>query len=182
MAKGKVQVRSKVGEVLAGLDRAVRNNALLGDVAVFIRDRIYQNTKRGYYAGVRKNLAKFRPLSQNYVEYRKSLLGGEKKNAGGDRKKAIKKFGEFFSPARSNLTMTGQMLDALDHSVNSSAGQISVFVKPTQRSDDGDEKLTNAEVAKRVQDERPFLRLDETGVERVKRMVIADLRRRLKRR
>lgn len=191
MAKAKVEVISRVGEVLGSLDKAIRNGALLTEIAVFIRDRIYQNTKRGYYAGVRKNLAKFRPLSEGYVAQRRALLKAEAKDAKtlsrskkSAKKKALKNFGDFFSPARSNLTLTGQMLDALDYRVDVAAGEISVFVEASQRDDDGSgETLTNADVAKKVQEAgRVFLRLDDTGIERVKRLVIADLRRRLKRR
>lgn len=172
---------------MTSLHRAIRSRAMLQEIAVFIQTRIYQNTKRGYYAGVRKNLAKFRPLSEGYVAARKALLkGGEsstlkklglKKTA---KKLAKNNFGEFFSPARSNLTMTGQMLDALQSAVDAGKGQVTISVSNTSRKG---EDLTNAQVAVRVAEAgRPFLGLDGTGRDRVVRMVIADLRRGLKRR
>jgi phage gpG-like protein len=191
MAKAKVEVTSRVDQVMAKLDRAVRRTDLLREIASFIRTRIYSNTKRGYYAGIRKNLAKFKPLSPFYVEYRRSLLKDKVAGATGRftskqkaKQKALKKFGDFFSPARSNLTLTGQMLDALDYEIDTSSGSVRVFVEASQRDDDGSgENLSNADVAKKVQSEgRPFLRIDETGIERIKAMVIADLRRRLKKR
>jgi hypothetical protein len=181
-----VKVISRISKVFEALDKALRAPKLMGEIAEFIQERIYQNTKRGYYPGTRKNLAKLRPLSPGYIAMRKALLKGAEADARGiltskkrAKKKAKAKFGEFFSPARSNLTMSGEMLDALGSTIDTSSGQVRIFVEDTQRTDG----LSNAAVATKVQEAgRKFLGLDDIGIDRVKRMVIADLRRRLKRR
>jgi hypothetical protein len=93
-------------------------------------------------------------------------------------------FLQFFSPARSNLTLTGQLLDAVDSDYDSEAGTVTVFVKATSRTGaEPDEPQTNAELAVKVAEEgRPFLGLDLIGRARIRRIVIAELRRQLKRR
>lgn len=178
----KVSVKTKLDKFTATLQKSIRTPSMLKEVAVFLRTRIYQYTKRGQSLVLQ---AKMPALSQGYIEFRKRLASGEgtkgsKKNRGTKSKKAPKKFGDFFSPSRSNLTLSGQMLDALESEVDQGKGQVSVFVDDTPR-DDSD--LNNAEVAKKVsQDGRPFLGLDRVGRDRIRRMVIAQLRRSLKRR
>jgi phage gpG-like protein len=174
-------------KVVALLQREIRNKSRLRLIAEFILERVYQNTKRGYYAGSNKNLAKLKPLSQNYIEYRKSLLGAETESASGfsrksKKKRALKKFGDFFSPSKSNLTLTGQLLDALVSKVE--GNQAIVEVSNSQRSDVQPGDLsTNAEVARKViEDGRPFMRLDIVGQNRIRTEIIRQLRRALRRR
>jgi len=195
MARG-VSVRNQSQKVIAQINQVLKSYAVLSQIATFMRERIYQNTKRGYYAGVRKNLAKLKPLSPFYIKYRESLLKDQIK-AGTNpnakrlpksvaksyrkfvRKQALKKFGPFFSPKKSNLTFTGQMLEALDSKVDRDVAV--VFVQSSSRDDDSG--LTNAQVAEKViREGRPFLRLDDKGVDRIRRAIISNLRRSLKRR
>jgi len=172
------------------LDRAIGDKNMLKDLATFMRTRIYTNTKRGYYAGIRKNLAKFKPLSDGYIQMRqfalkdeiksnsKTVFGG-KRSAKSKRKKALKQFGEFFNAKKSNLTLTGEMLNALDTSIDTGAPSVSVFVKPSSRSDDSG--LTNLDVAIKVaEDGRPFLGIDAKGINTMTRIVMAAVRRKLK--
>lgn len=163
------------------LDRAMQNTKLYKDLSEFMRTRIYQNTKRGYYGGIRKNLAKFRPLSAGYVASRQAALKGEAKSIGrgsAARKTALKKFGPFFSPKRSNLTYTGEMLEALDSKYKPGDQTFGVFVKSTSRSDDSG--LTNLDVAKKVNDYRPFPTIDTKGINTMVRLIIASVRRSLR--
>lgn len=179
---------------LEAVRRVVRKPTLIGSIADFIRNRIFQFTKRGYSLGALKttnvssdnrragDARKLRPLSSNYIEFRKALNKQKRKmskKTKQNQKPTTIRTGSFFSPTRSNLTLTGQMLDALDTKTDASKGLITVFVESSKR--DG-ESLTNAEVAAKVANEgRPFLGLDRTGRDRVTRMVIAELRRQLKR-
>lgn len=183
----KVDVRFKPDRIVSTLRKAVRDTRLLREIAQFIRTRVYQYTKRGQSLVQESRL---QPLSTGYVEYRKRLARGEKTKTTKRLKKIglkkiakaleMRKFGEFFSPSRSNLTLTGQMLDALKTDVDPGGGRAIVFVDDTPRKDDD---LTNAEVAVKVAKAgRPFLGLDRVGRDRIRRMVIADLRRKLKRR
>lgn len=172
------------------LDKAIADRSMLNDLADFMLNRIYTNTKRGYYAGVRKNLAKFKPLSPGYIMMRQAALKdeiranaktilGSKRSAKSKRKKALKKFGDFFNPKKSNLTLTGEMLDALDSSIDTSGPSVRVYVKPSGRSDDSG--LTNQAVAIKVAaDGRPFLGIDTKGVNTMTRMIIAAVRRKLR--
>lgn len=197
----KVQVVSRVDRYTATLRKAIRDTRLLREVASFMRTRIYQYTKRGMsLATLRQrrgsgnklvgDAKKLKGLSPLYIEYRKSLLKDQDKIAArgvfgkrsrkNSRKRALTKFGEFFSPSRSNLTLTGQMLDALKSDIDAVAGQATVYVDSTSRTDS---ELNNAEVAKKVAEEgRPFLGLDRVGRDRIRRMAIAHIRRSLKRR
>lgn len=105
-------------------------------------DIIYKRTKSG--KGVtddRSNSASIKslkPLSSSYKTQRKSYKG---------------KRGDFFSPGRSNLTLTGQMLESIKAKV--SDGKITVSLSGTR--DDGQ---TNKEVGEFVSENgRPFLNL-----------------------
>lgn len=171
------------------LEKAISNKTLLNELAEFMRDRIYTNTKRGYYAGIRKNLSKFKPLSEGYINMRQMLLKDEvkanaktafggKRSAKDKRKKALKEFGEFFNPKKSNLTMTGQMLDALDTRTDTSDTTVTVFVRSSGRTDSD---LSNQDVAIKVaEDGRPFLGIDDKGINTMTRMIIASVRRTLR--
>jgi hypothetical protein len=195
-----VKVQSRIGKAFAKIDDVIKSRVVLATISTFWRDRVYQFTKRGLtLAKIRQRGGpptiplKLKPLSPNYIEYRKSLVQGEAKRLRGGilrrsakaaSKKAKKSFGEFFSPARSNLTLTGQLLDAVDSDYDSEAGTVTVFVKATSRTGaEPDEPQTNAELAVKVAEEgRPFLGLDLIGRARIRRIVIAELRRQLKRR
>lgn len=115
-----------------------RNMEAFGQKAA---DIIYKRTKSG--KGVTSNtgpasLTKLKPLSQQYIDLRK--------------KNPPK--GEFGSPARSNLTNTGQMLDSIQ--VKAESGKATVSIADTVRSDG----KTNSEVAGHVADNgRPFMNL-----------------------
>lgn len=89
------------------------------------------------------------------------------------RKRLASKKGEFFAPARSNLTLSGQMLKALTYEIqdnfinifvkDSSRKAVKFSSKPTVNIDSynysvGGDK-TNAEVAELVSKKRPFLGL-----------------------
>lgn len=172
------------------LDRALENKAMYVELAEFMRTRIYQNTKRGYYGGIKKNLAKFKPLSDGYIESRREALKGKvkenkkgllgrKRSAKAARKKAIKNFGEFFAPPRSNLTFTGDLLNALDVDFDAKNRTIRAYVEASPRSDGSG--LSNLEVAKLVNERgRPFPTIDVKGVNQMVRKIIASLRRSLR--
>lgn len=105
-------------------------------------DIIYKRTKSG--KGVTDDqsnaasIKSLKTLSPGYKEQRKTRKG---------------KKGDFFSPNRSNLTLTGQMLDSIKSKV--SDGKITVSLSGTR--DDGQ---TNKEVGEFVSENgRPFLNL-----------------------
>ena len=193
VSKEKIQFRME-----SVVRRAITSRTLLNDIANFLKDRIYSYTKRGYSMGalLTSNKTgraigsprKLKPLSPNYIRNRRDMVKEKaksfktgitfKNNPRAARKRAISKFGPFFSPARSNLTLTGEMLEALTTSVDPKNATFTVSIDPSTRSDGEN----NAEVAKKVaKNGRPFLGIDEKGKEIIIRMIQASLRRSLKR-
>lgn len=174
-------------------------------------DIIYKRTKSGkgltsYSDGAA--LTKLEALSTGYIEYRKALVSGEvadtktsvgqslrsltksgKKKVKAEKKKAaLGQFGDYFSPSRSNLTLSGQMLDALTYKI--SRGKITIFVKNSTRDDKfisfsnasgfgfDSKPLTNAEVSNKVQEYgRPFLGLAEIEKTIMIKFIEKDLRK-----
>lgn len=95
-----------------------------------------------------------------------------------DQRKRLQNPGDFFSPGRSNLTLTGQMLNSMDFKV--SGDTIEVFIPDSSRSpavfqskrkrngstyryESGNNK-TNAEIARLVAQERPFMALSSDEI------------------
>lgn len=130
-----------------------------------MRDIIYRRTKSG--KGVtddtseKAGLKSLKKLSPPYIEKRKTHTGQK---------------GEFFSPTRSNLTLTGQMLSSLTS--KSQDNKISVYVKDNSRSDGN----TNNKIAEYVsQQGREFLNLavEEQRIvkKRIEDMIRENIRR-----
>jgi len=119
------------------------------------RDLIYKRVKSGYGVDELSNRAtrsRLKPLAQSYVEQRSGRAAYFTKNgkvlrvpASESFKPRKPKLGAFGSPGRSNLTLTGQMLEAIRYESN--ARGIRVFIQNSAR-DDGH---TNAEIADLVQ-------------------------------
>jgi len=162
------------------IDRVTRGS-VLDEIGEFTKLRIFQFTKRGLSL-FKDTPTKLKPLSTGYKKYRK-------------RFQEHAQTGEFFSPNRSNLTFTGQLLNAIAKKVLRSSSQAIIFIESTQRSPTPQiptksgairkikqqPALTNKQVAERVSDSgRPFLGLDVTGRNRVRLMVIKAIRKSLK--
>lgn len=132
------------------------------------RDAIYKRTKAGRgvaYDVVEKDSpppmeTKLPPLSGKYKEQRK--------------RKGVK--GDFGSPNRSNLTNTGQMLNAMKVRVTSKGAEIYI-----ERSSRTDSKLTNEDVALFASILRPFFHISSKQSKiinsRLQRLVRDKLRR-----
>jgi hypothetical protein len=83
--------------------------------------------------------------------------------------------GKFFKPNRSNLTLTGQLIESLKGMSNFREQTISVA--PVGRRTDGQ---SNKDVAEEVaKNGRPFLGLDDKGAQRIAQIVKRDIRRNL---
>jgi hypothetical protein len=184
-----LNLRNIQNKVQAVIIQKVVSGPILRDVGEFVRTRIYESTKKGKSLVTGSAIS---GLSGAYKNYRK-------------RFQEWNQTGEFFSPPRSNLTLTGQMLRALRYVITRGArsSHVDVDVAPTKRSATPQvplkswvegrsekkfrkitkqpEDLNNAEVAKRVAKEgRPFIGLDATGRNRVKLMIANELRTRLR--
>ena len=129
------------------------------------RDLIYKRTKSGFgvdsISNTSANKRRLAPLSSSYVKQR-----GKRQS-----------FGEFGSVRKSNLTLTGQMLDAISYEAK--ARGVRVYIDTSTREDG---KHTNAEVAEFVQDAgRPFFILTQDELTVVVRAIERELRKKTRR-
>lgn len=148
-----------------------------------VKSIIKKRTRLGYgVEATGQERVALKALSQSYKEFRKELgatkkskakfkasqlVGGESvKLSNKDKKRASKeskiKLSDATSPTKSNLTLTGQLLDSL--TVEAGQGQALVTVEGIR--DDGQ---SNKEVARKVQEEgRPFLDLAKGDLNQLK--------------
>jgi hypothetical protein len=137
---------------------SVENMREIADVAVEV---IYKRTKSG--RGVtgdsgRVGKKKLDPLSDPYIRWRKRLLRASRKK----KKKKLSPFqqkfkpGPFFSPRRSNLTLTGQMLNSFEIKTKRRGFRIQIANNPRW-----DTNKSNRDIAEYVSVKRPFLALTE---------------------
>jgi len=163
----------------------------LDKIAKFARDRIVAETRKGY--DLTRNGEKQPELSEPYIAYRRRLSRrfketGKQVGAGLSVEQAMRnqaidsKRGPtptpdstFFKPAKSNLTLTGQLLNSIDYKVGHEGKTI--IIEPTGVRDDG---LTNKQVAESLasrKTKRKFLGLDERGFQRIRNLIVEAIRR-----
>lgn len=162
-------------KIKIALDRTISSREMLDLAGDLATERIYKMTKTGYSlaSGQKEKIAK---LSDWYMTYRRKY----QENA---------PTGEFFSPRRSNLTLSGQMLEALTYSIDRARRTVKVFVEASQRSPNPyplkgreEQNLNNAQVAREVARRgRPFIGLDLEGRRRIRNEIQSILRRTLRR-
>lgn len=146
------------------------------------RDLIYRRVKSGYgvssVSALNPEKKRLAPLSSSYIERREGRAIYFTKNgkvlripAGSKFRFTRPKVGEFFGARRSNLTFTGQLLDAI--AFEASARGIRLFIESSQR-DDG---RTNDEVARLVQKDRPFFTLTRDELRVLTQLIEAETRK-----
>lgn len=134
----------------------------LNEAGQFIRGRIYQFTKSGRSIAGREP-KRLKELSSNYVDFRRKYKGP---------------VGENFSPKRSNLTLTGQLLDALTYSIDPVKKIVKVFVANSSRNNSN---ISNKTLAEFVSEQgRAFMGLDTQGWKRVISILQKNIRQRLR--
>lgn len=156
-------------------------------LGAFVRKMIYSRVKLG--RGVTSDKAKpqavrnkkLKGLSDSYIQQRKGRLKFFKGKQG--QTFAVEKSSRFsFSkpklgplgkPSKSNLTFSGDMLEALEFKVTKSG--VRVFVNNRIRKDG----MTNQEVAEHVSKDRPFLNLSNVEHKRVIQFIEDEIDRRL---
>jgi hypothetical protein len=114
------------------------------ELAALAKDLIYRRTKSGKGVDSSGNETTLKKLDDNYIEWRKK-----------------KQLGEDTSPSKSNATLTGSMLKAMD--IKASSKEFTVFIKNSAREGSS---LTNAQVAALYELTRTFLGLT-TGEKRI---------------
>lgn len=153
----------------------VKSEETMREIGVFSRERIFKFAKSGKSLA-EKTAKSFKQLAEVTKKIKKAWAG-----KGG-------RTGSFFGPNKSNLTATGQLLDALKYSYRKGDNKVKIFVDNTSRPIKGpvlrgqkEENLTNAQVARRVaRDGRPFLGMDELGKQRIIQLVKRKLRDEIK--
>jgi len=172
----------------SSLKEALGRRTLL-TIGKLARELIYTRTKLGYGvtgSGDSVQRQRLKPLSPSYKLARKGYAqGGAMFNAtdrNGKRKlvqfktAGSKPTGFGFSVNKSNLTLTGQMLENIVVKVQEASVVLSIA--STSRPDS---ELNNREVAEQVSKERPFFDLTESErtriVNEVTRIIRAETRR-----
>jgi len=149
---GQRQFANIIKKLEKSVEQAI-SKAALRDVGVFARDLVVKRTRLGY--GVKDNFqAKTRlaRLSPGYVKKRK-MFDSLSSNT---------------SPTRSNLTLTGQMLD----SIVSEARNRTIIIKPTGGRSDGKRNVDIARYAEEGGRNRPkriFLRISQLEFKQIVR-------------
>ena len=164
----------------------------LDKIGKFARDRIVAETRKGNDLTQEKKQPE---LSEGYIGYRRRLKSRGKKfekelaksgnvesafKAGNIRADTPTPDSTFFVPQKSNLTLTGQLLNSIDYEVVQEDKKI--VIKPTGSRDDG---KTNLEVATELATRktrlapqgRKFLGLDKRGFQRIRNLIVESIRR-----
>ena len=173
-----------VVDKIKGLSSSRANIDYLGKK---ITEVIYRRVKSG--RGVSSltgsaNPQGLKPLSKSYIAWRKGLVlffrtKKNKKLVAVPKKKMNFKppvLGEYGSPGKSNLTLSGQMLKAIEYRVKPKAIEMFINKKTRSKVRPNEKPLTNEQVAAYVQKERPFFALTEGEIRIIKR----DYRNRLR--
>lgn len=183
MAKVKITGVDKVILSLKDLfENKVADTKLLLDIADFAKSRIQSFTRSGKSLVTESRL---KPLSNSYKDMRRGAVKYRTLPDGrvivlpepDERLKEVDT--RFFDPDYSNLTFTGQLMNAITATVKFKDRIIEIFVNDKKRTGKY-EKLTNAEVAEHVKaNGRPFLGLDDKGIDRIKKLVINNIRKQI---
>lgn len=193
--KGGISYRVKNIDSVFNAVRSIYNDLTtqteeLDKIGKFTRDRIVAETRKGN--DLTRNGAKQPELSEPYIAWRKGVVSARKIESGthkrGDFERAARISGKnkiqpdstFFKPSKSNLTLTGQLLNSIEYTVKASENKI--VIEPTGVRDDG---KTNKEVAERLAKSstrlapsgRKFLGLDERGFQRIRNLIVEAIRR-----
>jgi hypothetical protein len=161
-------------------------------IAKLARDIIYKRVKSGY--GVTSDSTKpestdrkkLKPLSKSYKDQRKGLVKfftskkGEKhvyavsskvKGGGSYRTFQPPILGPYGSPTKSNLTMTGELLESISFSFNKNGFKL--FISDDERNDG---KLSNKAVADYVATDRPFFAITKSELNILRREISTKIR------
>lgn len=161
--------------------RELYNAPMLLSLGRLMRDIIYKRTKAGYGvtsidSTVNVQKEKLAALSPSYIATRKGELAFFTSKLGNIvpyKPKRKPRLGEFGTPSKSNLTFTGQMLDAINYRLTRQG--VEIYVNKNRREEGG---LTNAKVADYVQQNgRLFFNLTQAELNILIREIEKELRK-----
>ena len=146
---------------------------------LFARKMMYARTKLGF--GVSSGTAeaskvkrvKLSPLSDSYIKQRQGKLNAKENSS--DFKIQKPKLGKLGKPSKSNLTYTGEMLEALSFKITKTG--VELYIDNSSRTDDSG--LNNNEVAEFASETRPFMNFTNDEHKRVMQFINDEIDRRL---
>ncbi len=143
----------------------------LTKIAILAKNIIYSRTKAGYgIDGGEKS--KLEGLSPKYIDFRKKVFSSPwKPGSFADRIQKVGK-GEFFSPTKSNATLTGQMLGSIAYEIRPDG--VRLYIPNTVRKEGG---KTNYQVLEFYSEQRPFFDLTQDERRILEREIENELRK-----
>jgi len=172
---------TKVTKALDSTVREIVSQAFLKVLAEKARQIIYRRTKSG--KGVNPSSGSeqtLKALSPRYIEYRKGNFSFTTKKKGKKVTANAKKprLGEFGSPSKSNLTLTGEMLDSIQIKIQK-YGFLLYFPNTKHK---WSKRVTVRQLAQYVQENgRPFFSLSQGEIRVLLKAVQDDVRKQLRR-
>lgn len=168
MAKVNVKgVKSVLNAIKAIFDNSIKKKEFLDNIKDFSVLRIQAETRKG--RDLTRNGEPQPDLSSGYVKWRKRLATGETKTQ-------IYPDTKFFRPSKSNLTLSGQMLESLQGRVNALRSEIEIAT--TENRNDGEK---NDQIVKDLKRRgRTFLGMDDKGKTMIRKMVLDEIRRQIR--
>lgn len=189
MAKSKVTIKNLdrvIKNVQKIFDDSIKSEAFLIKVRDFAVLRIKAETRKG------KDLSRNGAPQPGLAPFTQIIRA----NVQSGRWKIKPKSGRpFFRANLSNLTMTGQLLDSVVGNMRARLGHIEITVHGDREETElysaktgkliqfknQDEITTNKGLARKLADEgRTFLGLDDKGVQRIRKMALDEIRRKIK--
>lgn len=186
MSNTKVTIKN-LSEFKKNIQKFISSLITKQDIALILetaRDIIYNRTKAGY--GVKSDTLKsgvstekpLDKLSSRYIKYRKNGMVEFTTLDGKFVRFKVKtpKLGRFGSPAKSNLTLSGEMLESISYRIfSNTSGEL--YIPDTIRSDG----KTNKEIAEYVSmNGRPFFNLSDKDFRILQAFVLRLLRNKLR--
>lgn len=189
MAKSKVTIKNLdkvIRNVQKIFDDSIKRESFLIDVRDFAVQRIKAETRKG------RDLSRDGAPQPELSAFSKRIRANIEAGVWRMRPRQNR---SFFKVNLSNLTMTGQLIDSVVGRMRARLGQIEVTVdgdrEPIEivsvktgkliKFRNQDEITTNKGLARKLADKgRTFLGLDDKGVQRIRKMALDEIRRKIK--
>jgi hypothetical protein len=173
------KIKDRINKILYKL-----NKKDMDGIASFIERMVRVRTRLGFgvkrESGEKYKLKELKGRPNAMLNTVSRVFTGKSLKVGSTiyQRELMKKRGELSNlttPMKSNLTMTGQLLDSIKWKIDKLT--ITLFFDSNRRKDG---RNTNNEIANYVSEKRPFFNLSKQEIEQVKREVIKVLKSRLK--
>jgi hypothetical protein len=184
MARFRIKnVKSVLNGIKAGFEKSFEKKGIYQSIGIFTGQRVREETSKG--KDLTREGAKQPELQQSSIDLRELIKKG--------KVLIDPPQGRFFRFNRSNLTMTGQLLDSVNAKVNLKDKEVVISAEGSRDEvtytlaetgdeieffEDGDVFETNESLVKDLAKRgRTFLGIDTKGVKRIRRIVLDEVRR-----